>query len=55
MKILETPYGICHLSVVPVRVSPCESAEMCTQLLFGELLQVTEKQDNWLDTLAIRQ
>ena len=47
MKILETPYGICHLSVVPVRVSPCESAEMCTQLLFGELLQVTEKHDNW--------
>lgn len=47
MKILHTPYGICHLSVVPVRLEPFEGAEMITQLLFGELLQVIEKQGDW--------
>ncbi|GJQ06505.1 hydrolase Nlp/P60 [Capnocytophaga cynodegmi] len=47
MKILYTPYGICHLSVVPVRLEPFESTEMITQLLFGELLQVIETQENW--------
>lgn len=47
MKILYTPYGICHLSVVPVRLEPFEGAEMTTQLLFGELLQVIEKQKDW--------
>ena len=40
MKILDTPYGIYHLSVVPVRLAPDEGAEMVTQLLFGALLQV---------------
>lgn len=47
MKIIHTPYGICHLSVVPVRTEPLEGAEMTTQLLFGELLQVIEKQKDW--------
>ena len=47
MKILETPYGICHLSVVPVRLEPLEGAEMITQLLFGELLQVIDKEEHW--------
>ncbi len=47
MKILYMPYGICHLSVVPVRLEPFEGAEMTTQLLFGELLQVIEKQKDW--------
>ncbi|MDO4782366.1 MAG: C40 family peptidase [Capnocytophaga felis] len=47
MKILYTPYGICHLSVVPIRVEPSDVAEMTTQLLFGDLLQVIEKQEEW--------
>ena len=47
MKILETPYGICHLSVVPVRLEPLEGSEMITQLLFGELLQVIDKEEHW--------
>lgn len=47
IKILDTPYGICHLSVVPVRLAPDEGAEMVTQLLFGELLQVLEKHNSW--------
>ena len=47
LQILETPYGICPLSVVPVRLEPFEGAEMITQLLFGELLQVIDKEEHW--------
>ena len=43
MKILETRYGICHLSVVLVRIEPLDGAEMIRQLLLGELLQVIDK------------
>ena len=32
---------------MPVRLAPDEGAEMVTQLLFGELLQVLEKQNSW--------
>ena len=41
-------YGVCHLSIIPVRKEPCETAEMCTQLLFGEAYQVIEKSVKWL-------
>jgi gamma-D-glutamyl-L-lysine dipeptidyl-peptidase len=41
-------YGICNLSVVPVRSSPLDKSEMVTQLLFGETCQVLDKQANWL-------
>ena len=33
-------YGICNLSIVPVRKSPDGKLEMVTQLLFGELFEV---------------
>ncbi len=35
-------YGICHLSLVPVRSSPDEASEMTTQLLYGEHFKVLE-------------
>ncbi len=43
-------YGICKLSVVPVRTEPSDRGELCTQLLFGELYQVTEQTEDekWL-------
>jgi hypothetical protein len=40
-------YGICHLSVVPVRSSPEEISEMTTQLLFGEHFKILECRKNW--------
>lgn len=43
-------YGISTLSVVPVRKEPSEKSEMLTQLLFGELLWILERQGNWLFT-----
>ncbi len=35
-------YGICPLSVVPVRTSASDSSEMASQLLFGELVEMLE-------------
>lgn len=35
-------YGICHLSVVPVRTEANDKAEIGTQLLFGDLITVNK-------------
>ncbi|MFC1729738.1 NlpC/P60 family protein [candidate division KSB1 bacterium] len=40
-------FGICNLSVIPVRSDPYEQSEMITQVLFGELLLVEEKHKKW--------
>jgi len=41
-------YGICILSVVPCRAEPDDKSEMVTQLLFGELVKILQKNDSWL-------
>lgn len=42
-------FGIVQLTVVPVRSSPDDRAEICTQLLFGDLLEVIQvKVYNWV-------
>ncbi len=40
-------YGICHLSMIPIKSSPDEVSEMVTQLLFGEHFKVLESRKNW--------
>lgn len=40
-------YGICPLSIVPIRVSPEESAAMLSQLLFGEHFKILETRKIW--------
>ncbi len=37
----------CHLAVIPVRAEPRDPAEIVTQLLFGELLEVLEEKEQW--------
>jgi gamma-D-glutamyl-L-lysine dipeptidyl-peptidase len=39
--------AICVLSVVPVRSEPSDKAEMVTQLLFGEQVQILEEDKSW--------
>jgi hypothetical protein len=41
-------YGICNLSIIPVRQQPSEKSEMVTQLLFGETYNVLDKMNGWL-------
>ncbi len=40
-------HGITTLSIVPGRNKPADSAEMSTQLLFGEAYRILEQQDKW--------
>ncbi|MFB1004183.1 MAG: C40 family peptidase [Bacteroidia bacterium] len=39
--------GICHISQIPLRGEPRSSAEMVSQLLFGETYTVLNQQDDW--------
>lgn len=41
-------YGVCILSVVPLRGEASERAEMVSQLLFGDGYEVLETEGNWL-------
>ncbi|WP_422350786.1 NlpC/P60 family protein [Flagellimonas sp.] len=40
-------YGICHLSIVPIRVNPEDCTEMVSQLLYGEHFKVVENRKRW--------
>lgn len=40
-------YGICTLSIVPVRMQPADASEMVTQLLFGEYFKILEERGKW--------
>ncbi len=40
-------YGICNLSIVPVRIQPADASEMVTQLLYGEYFKVLEERGKW--------
>lgn len=40
-------YGICNLSIVPVRLEPADKSEMVTQLLFGEHFNILEMDKKW--------
>lgn len=40
-------YGICHLSIIPVRVSADHTGEMTTQLLYGDHFKVLEHRKDW--------
>ncbi len=41
-------FGICNLSIVPVRAEASDKSEMVTQLLFGDLVVVNKKREGWL-------
>ena len=40
-------YGICNLSIVPVRDEPSDMSEMVSQLLLGEHFKVLEIRNKW--------
>jgi len=41
-------FGICLQSVIPVRAVPSHKSEMVTQILFGELYRILQKENEWL-------
>jgi len=40
-------YGICNLSIVPLRLEDSDMSEMVNQVLFGEHFEVLEKDKKW--------
>ena len=42
-------FGICILSVIPVRQEPSDQAEMTTQVLFGDLVVINNRQGDWVN------
>ena len=40
-------YGICNLSMVPLRLEDNDASEMVSQLLFGEDFEILEKNKKW--------
>lgn len=40
-------YGICNLSIVPLRIEPSDSTELVSQMLYGETFKILELRKKW--------
>lgn len=40
-------FGICNLSIVPLRAEPSDQSEMISQVLFGDYFTIIEKNKSW--------
>ncbi|HMC01978.1 MAG TPA: C40 family peptidase [Flavobacteriaceae bacterium] len=40
-------YGICNLSIVPIRFEPSDKSELVSQLLYGDHFKIIEKRKFW--------
>ena len=40
-------YGLCNLSIIPMRLEAADTAEMVTQVLYGETFKVLEQRKKW--------
>lgn len=41
------PYGLCTLSIIPLRLQPQHRSEMTSQVLFGETLEILDRNGPW--------
>jgi hypothetical protein len=41
-------YGICKISIAPLRLETSDSSEMVSQALYGELFKILDHRKNWL-------
>ncbi|TDQ08515.1 C40 family peptidase [Pedobacter metabolipauper] len=44
---MEQLYGICRVAVAPLRAEPSDKAEISSQLLFGEHVEILQKDERW--------
>lgn len=49
----ELYFGVCDLTLVPMRATPAHRAEMVSQLLFGETFEVLKQEKDWLKIKAV--
>lgn len=40
-------YGICNLSIVPLRIEPSDPSELVSQVLYGDFFKVLERRKSW--------
>jgi hypothetical protein len=40
-------YGICNLSIVPLRLEASDASELVSQVIYGDLFKVLEQRKNW--------
>ena len=45
-------YGICNLSFIPLRAEANDSSEQVSQVLFGEIFEIREWKDNWVNIVT---
>ena len=45
-------FGVCSLSLIPLRAEPSDKSEMSSQLLFGDNFTILENTDKWLKILT---
>ncbi|RYG12678.1 MAG: hydrolase [Chitinophagaceae bacterium] len=44
---MENQYGICRIAVAPLRAEPSDRAEIVSQLLFGDHVEIIQKEERW--------
>jgi len=44
---MENQYGICRIAVAPLRAEPSDKAEIVSQLLFGDHVEIIQKEERW--------
>ncbi len=45
-------YGICNLSIIPLRSEASERSEQVSQVLFGEIFEIIEWKENWVKVIT---
>ena len=40
-------YGIANLSIISLRIEPCDTTELLSQLLYGDVFKVIERRKKW--------
>ncbi|MHA7944967.1 C40 family peptidase [Formosa sp. 3Alg 14/1] len=40
-------YGVCNLSIVPLRIEPSDASELISQVLYGEHFKILEQRKKW--------
>ncbi|CAH8294228.1 SH3 domain-containing protein [Mariniflexile fucanivorans] len=40
-------YGICNLSIVPLRNEPSDASELVSQVLYGDIFKILEQRKSW--------
>lgn len=48
LKSTPLNFGICNLTVIPMRAEPSDKSEMVSQVLFGETFEILSQEKQWL-------